>query len=149
LDEEDRRYEESKTTILGIVESGVDDLITAVRDDAIKLAAEWLVNQFVAMATGIGTAMTGANTAAGIGVLNLLATLAPLIAALGAIIVVLGILSGDAEIVGAIGHWIESIFFPDAMKKDTVYKNGIPQYGSGGIVAGALGRRANRSSRIR
>jgi hypothetical protein len=139
LDEEDRRYEESKTTILGIVESGVDDLITTVRDNAIKLAADWLVNQFVAMAAGIETAMTGANTAAGIGVSNLLTTLAPLIAALGAIAVVLDILSGEANIAGAIGHWLDSIFFPDAMKKDTVYKNGIPQYGSGGIVAGALG----------
>lgn len=138
LAEEEQRYRDSRTTILGIMKQSISDLVTAIRDQAIELAAEWVVNQFAAMAFGIESAMTAATTATQIGVAGIMSALAPLLAVAGVLTLLFELFTGKASITGSINKWITENLLGQNYGTGT-WKRSIDSYASGGIVAGALG----------
>jgi TP901 family phage tail tape measure protein len=145
LTQEETRFEENKTTVEGIWSSVWTNLKDAVLKAGINEAAQFVVDFFKStFAPSVAGAMTTASTAVQTGAATMASSLGalllPITAVAGALAVISDIISGKATIAGAIGDWLDDIFAPGHTHAGTVYKNGVPQYASGGIVSGAMGQ---------
>jgi TP901 family phage tail tape measure protein len=142
---EETRFAENKTTVEGIWSSVWTNLKDAVLKAGINEAAQFVVDFFKnTFAPSVAAAMTTASAAVQTGTATMASSLGalllPITAVAGALAVISDIISGKATISGAIGDWLDDIFAPWHMHAGTVYKNGVPQYASGGIVSGAMGQ---------
>lgn len=143
LKREEQEYQESRTTIVGIVSKGFNDMANAILNSALKTAVDTAIDWLWGLAMGAQSAMSAAASAVSSGIAGIGSSLSGLGAVAGVALPVAlgtGMLSGPIH---QVNQWLNRLF--GQHQPGDVWQQGgqtwhqLPAYAAGGVVPGPIG----------